>query len=195
MNEPDDDLLDARLRAAFTPPPADTFGELARRAVVGDAAATPPTLRFLPWLLAAAALLLTLGVWATRSRGAREDGAGLGAMWVAAYEQVASGQHASCCDPGADFCGRCEQRFAVKLSVDGCRSRGCYCGPSGSCCVGGFVDGENGTAGVFVMRREDDPQPVLPSGSALQLTRRELGPLVLYGVAKGAAPLDRFALQ
>lgn len=194
MNEPDDDLLDARLRAAFTPPSADAFRTLARDAIGSDVA-PPPAIRFWPWLLAAAALLLTLGLWATRGHGTREDGAGLGAMWVAAYEQVASGQHASCCDPGADFCGRCEQRFAVKLSVQGCRSRGCFCGPSGSCCVAGFVDGDDGPAGVFVMRREDDPRPVLPTGSSLQLTRRELGPLVLYGVAKGTAPLDRFALQ
>ena len=197
MNEPDEDLLDARLRAAFSPPSSATFTELARRAVETVEAPPSPRLRFWPWLLAAAALLLTLGLWATRSAppAVREDGARFGAMWAAAYEQVASGKHANCCDARIDFCGTCERRFAVKLTTGGCTLRGCYCGPAGGGCVAAFVDTEHGPVGVFALRAEDDPRPALPAGSPLRLTRRELGPLVLYGVARGEAPLDRFALQ
>ncbi len=196
MNEPDDDLLDRQLRAAFEPPPADAFPALARAAMATDAP-TPAPIRVWPWFAAAAALLLTLGLWWSQSTSSpqRLDGAQIGSLWAAAYEQVAGGRHASCCDPKSDFCGACEQRFAVKLSVGGMRMGGCYCGPTGGC-VAAFVEGESGPVGVFVMPRAQDPRPLLPADSSLRLTRRELGPLVVYGVAKGdVASLDRLALQ
>jgi hypothetical protein len=116
-------------------------------------------------------------------------------MWAAAYEQVASGRHANCCDPKSDFCSACEQRFAVKLSVGGLQVRGCYCGPTGGC-IAAFVESESGPVGVFVMPLAEDPAPRLPADCALRLTRRELGPLVVYGVAKGdVASLERLTLQ
>lgn len=198
MNDPLDETLDARLRGAFAPPPDHELTAIARRAT-GTAVRRP----FWPWLLAAAALLLTIGFVVTRPvRGPEgHDGAELGAIWAAAFAHAeANGFGAgSCCDGGQDLGVACQQRFAVRLGFGGnggLAVHGCYCGlPTGGCVAAlAHVGGE--PLGVFVMPRDRDPGPQLPSGSNLHLARRELGPLVLYAVSRSPQPesLQPFAL-
>ena len=187
MNDPHDEALDARLRAAFAPPAPPQLAALAR-AAIGGSVARPVW----PWLLAAAALLLTIGLYVARpARGPEgHDGAQLGAMWAAAYEHALTNGFGggSCCDPGSDFGLVCVEKFAVKLDVAGdVTLHGCYCGlPTGGG-VAVLADTANGPVGVFVVPRGQDPRPCLPSGSTLQLARRELGPVVLYAVSRGAS--------
>jgi len=47
-----------------------------------------------------------------------------------------------------------------------------------------------------IVPRAQDPQPCLPPGCRLQLARRELGPMVLYAIARTAPAhsLQEFAL-
>lgn len=187
MTDPLDDSLDAHLRTAFAPPSAQRLAAAAR-AAIGAPVARPVW----PWLLAAAALLLTIALYGMRpARGPEgHDGAQLGAMWAAAYEHALTNGFGggSCCDPGQDFGLVCEQKFAVKLAVGGddVTLHGCYCGlPTGGG-VAVLAATENGPVGVFVVPRHQDPRPCLPAGSTLQLARRELGPLVLYAVSRSA---------
>ncbi len=201
--DPLDERLDAMLRGSFSPPPDASFANLA------CAVAKRPSARW--WvhgLLAAAALLVSLGVWIlardTTSGPEGHDGQELGALWAAAYEHAIAGEASgavSCCDPDLDFCATCEQQFSVRLSLGGDNAeltlRGCYRGlPTGGC-VAALIDTPNGPVGVFAISRERDPAPQLPASSALQLVRRELGPLVLYAVAgrqqtEPRRALDRF---
>lgn len=191
MNDPLDDrlddALDAQLRAAFAPPPAARFAATARAA---SGVARRP---LWPWFAAAAAaLLVTIGFLVMRpARGPEgHDGAQLGAMWAAAFEHAEANGFGSgsCCDPGQDVGMACEQRFSVRLGVgDGVTLQGCYCGlPTGGC-VAALAHTAHGPMGVFLLPRGQDPLPCLPAGSSLQLSRRELGPLVLYAVSRGAA--------
>ena len=210
MNRPEDDLadrrLDAQLRAAFAPPPAATYA-----AAAAQATASPPKAGWRwQWVLAAAALLLTVGVafLQRRCEPASRDGAELGSLWAAAYEHALANSAGSdgkrfCCDPSLDFCGTCEQRFAVRIGIgpgiEDLTLRGCYCGlPTGGC-VAALIDTAQGPVGVFVLPRAKDPGPRLPAGSALRLARRELGSLVLYAVGgerqTPQRPLERFVLQ
>lgn len=187
MNDPLDDALDAQLRAAFAPPAAASLAATARAAI--GATRRP----LWPWFVAAAAaLLVTIGFLVLRpARGPEgHDGAQLGAMWAAAFEHAEANGFGSgsCCDNGQDVGMACERRFAVKLGVgDGVTLHGCYCGlPTGGC-VAALAHTPDGPIGVFLLPRGQDPLPSLPAGSALRLSRRELGPLVLYAVSRGAA--------
>lgn len=194
-DEARDEALDAQLRAAFAPPPARDLAAVAR----GVAAPRPRATW--PWFAAAAAaLLVALAMWWRPARGPEgHDGAELGAMFAAAFAHAEANGFAagSCCDPGQDVAAVCEQRFAVRLAVaDGVTLHGCYCGlPTGGC-VAVLGHTAAGPLGVFVLPRRQDPRPTLPSGSGLQLARRELGPLVLYAVARGPAThsLEQFRL-
>lgn len=196
MNEPLDDAIDARLRAAFAPPSPPQLAAAAR-AAVAEPAARP----LWPWLLAAAALLLVFGLYALRSPRGPEghDGAQLGAMWAAAYEHALTNGFGggSCCDPQQDFGIVCEQKFAVKLEVaGGVTLHGCYCGlPTGGG-VAVLADTADGPVGVFAVPRGRDPRPRLPAGCPLQLARRELGPVVLYAISRSApgSSLEPFRL-
>ena len=189
MNTPDDQL-DARLRAAFAPPPASVFAARARAI-----AAPHQGMRKWPWLLAAAALLVTIVLAITRPvRGPQgHDANELGAMWAAAYadalEQGFSG--GSCCMPGLDLGKACEEKFAVKLGLgagSAVKLLGCYCGlPTGGCMA--LLARTNGDpVCVYVVPCAHDPKPRLPADSTLHLARRELGSLVLYALS--ASPAD-----
>ncbi|MBL8753098.1 MAG: hypothetical protein JNK15_07330 [Planctomycetes bacterium] len=199
MNDSFDDDLDAKLRAVFVPPPASELTAMAQRV----AAAPPPSAW--RWYLAAAAVLLVAGLVFAWPRGARgpegHDGAELGALFVAAYEHAARNGFGSgsCCSGDSDLAAVCEQKFAVKLGFagkDGCAVHGCYCGlpTGGAVAVLAQVGGD--PVGVFVVPRARDPRPCLPKDCPLHLSRRELGPLVLYALSSQAkaAPLDQFAL-
>lgn len=196
MNDPADELLDARLRAAFAPPPAAHFDAMARAAI-----GAPVRVRRWPWLLAAAALLLGIGLLVARPvRGPEgHDGAQLGAMWAAAFEHAAQNGFGdgSCCDQGSDANALCQEKFAVRLAIgNGIALRGCYCGlPTGGC-IAVLAQTSDGPTGVFIVPRAQDPQPCLPPGCRLQLARRELGPMVLYAIARTAPAhsLQEFAL-
>ena len=103
MNEAPDPRLDAALRAAFVPPPAEQFAAVARQV-----ARRSPRVPVWPWLVAAAALLIVaLLLWRTpASRGPEgHDGHELGAMWAAAYDDaLAKGfGEDSCCQMGLDL--------------------------------------------------------------------------------------------
>lgn len=205
MNAPrdrHDDVLDAQMRAAFASPAAHELSELARAAT--RVAPVRPLYPKWPWLLAAAALLLAIGFLVARpARGPEgHDAHELGALWAAAYEHAdASGfGGSSCCDPKLDFGSECEKHFAVRLGLDGSSGvtlHGCYCGlPTGGC-VAVLAETPDGPMGVFAVPRGRDPRPVLPAGSSLQLSRRELGPIVLYAVSPRApaAPLAAFRVE
>jgi hypothetical protein len=190
LHDPLDDELDRRLRAAFAPP------SNAQLAGVARAAAHAPQRRLpWPWLLAAAAAVLTIVFMVARpTRGPQgHDGAQLGAMWAAAFADAETNGFASgsCCDGGQDLAGVCQQRFAVRLRFGGSDDvtvHGCYCGlPTGGC-VAALCHTGNEPVGVFVVPREQDPGPRLPASSGLHLARRELGPLVLYAVSRSPRP-------
>jgi hypothetical protein len=202
MNDPrerrtHDDRLDDRLRAAFPLPPEQQFAAMARQAAVA------PQPRW-PWLVAAAAAALLVLVFAlTRSpRGPEGHGADeLGALWVAAYDHAIDTGFGSgsCCQPGSDLAAHCERAFGIALQLhesEAVSMLGCYCGLStgGSLCALLQVGGD--PVGVFVLPRARDPQPRLPADRDLALTRRELGPLVLYALAhvRPDEALGRFAL-
>ncbi|MFY9345370.1 MAG: hypothetical protein WAT39_22960, partial [Planctomycetota bacterium] len=162
----------------------------------------PPVRRPLwPWLLAAAALLLTVALAFHRPRRGPEghDGEQLGAMWAAAFEHADTNGFGTgaCCDGGLDLAGQCEQRFAVKLfGGRGMTVHGCYCGLSTGGCVAALAQSGDERIAVFVLPRDQDPGPCLPAGCPLHLARRELGPLVLYAVSRAPEPmaLAQFAL-
>jgi hypothetical protein len=189
------------LREAFAPPIEFDAKAVARAAT----RSAPPADRRWPWLLAAAALLVTLAiaVWPRSAPSIVTDGERLGSMWAAAYEHAVDNvapkadQPSMCCDPTQDFGAACERRFAVRLTIDGedLVIRGCYCGlPTGGC-IAAMAETRDGPIGVFVVGRNDDPRPRLPPQAALQLVRRELGPLVLYAVARRQQPSADAALQ
>jgi hypothetical protein len=199
MNDSFDADLDAKLCAAFAPPPPAELTAMAQRAVT----ARPPSAW--RWYVAAAALLLVAGLAFAWPRGARgpegHDGAQLGALFVAAYQHAAQNGFGSgaCCSGDSDLAEVCQQKFAVRLGFtgkDGCAVHGCYCGlpTGGAVAVLAQLGGD--PVGVFVVPRERDPRPCLPANCPLHLSRRELGPLVLYALSQEpkAAPLDQFAL-
>lgn len=186
-----DDALDARLRHVFRPPVEAQFADLARAAT--QAPSWRQHRRWWPWVVAAAAALLTIGMLVLRpSRGPEgHDGRELGALWAAAFAHAkASGfGSGSCCDPQLDFGRECERRFSVRLGLDDASAlklHGCYCGLSTGGCVAVLAETSDGPVGVFAVPRSRDPRPVLPAGSRLHLARRELGPLVLYAVSSRA---------
>jgi hypothetical protein len=196
-----DRLLDERLRAAFAPPPAATF-EAQARSIAG-----PRMRRHLPLLLAAAALLCTVLVfaWTRTGRAPRgpdgHDGQQLGALWAAAWQDAAArGFDAmSCCDPSLDVPTACSQRFgqALDLARSGAVALvGCSCGTSTGGCVAILTRSAGGPVCVCVVPREHDPGVELPPDSGLQLARRELGGLVLYALAPApaSAVLDEFVV-
>lgn len=206
LDDPRDAQLDALLRDAYAPPPADALVAAATAAT-----RTPPSVVWQGWLAAAALLLTVLSWFLLRQEPAHEakrhDGTELGAMWAAAYQHAVANREGAdgkrfCCDPSLDFCGTCEQRFAVRLGFAGQASvqlRGCYCGLPTGASVAALVDTEHGPVGVFVLSRDQDPGACLPAGCSLQLARRELGSLVLYGLADAhqpdpGEPLAQFAL-
>lgn len=205
--DPIDARLDAELRAAFAPPPAVEFAAMAQDA------ARPRTAPWLaPVLMAAAALLVALGVFLLASAGRTKgpeghDGEELGAMWAAAYRHAVAETGvpaASCCDPALDFCACCAEQFDVRLALGdggkGLRLRGGYRGlPTGGC-VAAVLDTPDGPIGVFAVPRKCDPGACLPKDLELQLARREVGDLVLYAVAGKRQPpaqreLEQFALM
>jgi hypothetical protein len=200
MNDPLDDELDARLRAEFTPPAPAALTAMAQRAV-GIDARRPAW----PWWLAAAAVLLaavSAFAWQRSPRGPEgHDGRELGAIFVAAFEHAVENGFGSgsCCDGGQDLGVVCEQRFAVRLGFQGkggCSVHGCYCGlPTGGAVAVLARDGED-PVGVFVVPRGKDPRPRLPANCTLHLSRRELGPVVLYGLSSKSqsTPLQQFTL-
>lgn len=199
---PLDHELDRQLRSAFTPP--SDFDAVALASAAVRSGPRHESRRW-PWLLAAAALLVTFAIgWLQRPASAPPaDGEQLGSMWAAAYEHALAdeapreGQPRMCCDPSQDFGAACERRFAVKLAIGGqdVLLRGCYCGlPTGGC-VAAMAETRDGPIGVFVVGRDRDPRPQLPAQSPLQLVRRELGGLVLYAVARRQQPSPEAALQ
>lgn len=202
MNAPPEDDLDARLddrlRAAFVPPPAAALAAAARRITRSDAPSGTQSgvwRRMLPWVLAAAALLVTIAFAASRPRRGPEghDGHELGAMWAAAYEHALSEGFGggSCCAPDVDLAQLCEEKFTSKLGLGPAGSvklLGCYCGeqPTGGCmALLARTDGD--PVAVYVLPCSEDPRPVLPPGSPLHLARREMGPLVLYALSQSVA--------
>lgn len=185
--------VDQRLRAAFAPPAPATFARAARSAIDGTGASGWP--RIWPWAIAAAAVLLVvLFAWQRRSGDTvRHSAHELGAMWAAAYEHAVRDGFGgeSCCAPDIDLARLCEERFASKLGLGPAGSvqlLGCYCGdqPTGGCMA--LLARTNGSpVAVYVLPRDQDPRPELPPGCALEMARRELGPLVLYAVSKSAS--------
>ena len=195
LPRPEDHALDRCLREAFTHADRLRCDAPWRRQ---RPASGPHSERRWPWLLAAAALLVTLAIACVAAFGTfdRHDGERLGSMWAAAYQHAIDNVAAEadkpsmCCDPTQDFGAACERRFAVRLTIDGedLVVRGCYSGlPTGGC-VAAMAETRDGPIGVFVVGRDDDPRPWLPPQAALQLVRRELGPLVLYAVARRQQP-------
>jgi hypothetical protein len=200
-NDPSDPRLDAALRDAFAPPPADVFAAMARKAVAGPAVARARP-RPWPWLVAAAAALLVLAVWlAPRAAppAGTADGAALGRLWAAAYvDAEARGfGDGSCCQPGVDLPNVCRERFAAGLTLAEGASLsllGCYCGlPTGESVA---LLGRTGDARVCVcvVPRATDPGVVLADDSGLHLVRREVGALVVYALSRQpiAGVLDQF---
>ena len=189
MNESElDRRIDDRLRAAFAAPSASVFEAQARR-IAGARARRP----LWPWLLAAAALLVTTVFAFSRPRGPEgHDGHQLGAMWVAAYEHALSQGFGggSCCEPALDLAKICEEKFAARLGLapaGAVELLGCYCGlPTGGC-VALMAKTRDDPVCVYVLPRGADPRPQLPAGSRLHLARREMGPLVLYALSQSAA--------
>lgn len=190
MNEtPSDDEIDARLRAAFVPPSASMFADRAR------AVAVPRQPRTMwPWLLAAAALLVSLALLLPRPRRGPEghDAHELGAIWAAAYEHalVNGFSGGSCCMPGLDLGKACEEKFAVKLGLldaADVKLLGCYCGLSTGGCMALLARTNGDPVCVYVVPCAQDPKPQLPAGSKLQLARREMGSLVLYALSASVA--------
>lgn len=185
--------LDDQLRAAFAPPPAAVFTATARRA-----ASVPPqpfAFRVVPWLLAAAALLVLALLFLEKPRRGPEghDGHELGAMWAAAYEHALAEDFGggACCEPDVDLAKLCEEKFASRLDLGPAgtvKLLGCYCGdqPTGGCMV--LLARTNGApVAVYVLPSSKDPRPELPADSGLQLARREMGALVLYALSKSVA--------
>lgn len=189
MNTPDDQI-DARLRAAFAPPPASVIAAQAR-AVVAPRHARPKW----PWLLAAAALVVTIALAIARPvRGPEgHDANELGAMWAAAYEDALEQGFSggSCCVPGLDLGKACEEKFATRLGLGAgspVKLLGCYCGlPTGGC-MALLVRTDGDPVCVYVVPCGRDPRPRLPAESTLHLARRELGSLALYALS--ASPAD-----
>ena len=195
----DDDTIDQALRRAFAPPPAEAFAERAR-AVARPGPARP----WWPWVVALAATLLLAAVFVLRPGrelpAAHEalDGAPLGQLWAAAYEQAlgCGDGGRSCCDPGLDFATACQRQLSQRLELgeqEGVQLIGCFCGPAAGGGVAALVrDGDEAVA-VFVLPRRDDVAPHLPPGSPWLLERRELGDCVLYAVSQ--APASRVLAQ
>ena len=204
-DELDDDRLDARLRAAFSPPPNETFAAQARAAVAGATIAAHRDARRWPWFFVAAAAAVIAMAFLFLDRPARgpegHDGHELGRMWAAAYEHaLAEGfGGAACCAPDVDLAKICEEKFATRLGLasGSVKLLGCYCGdqPTGGCMALLARAGAEPVA-VYVLPCDRDPRPELPADSELHLARREVGPLVLYALSKSAVPgtLDEFVV-
>ncbi len=190
MTDPHDDRLDERLRAAFAPPSANVFATQARTAAAPSARRT-----MWPWLLAAAALIVTIAFAIARPRRGPEghDAQQLGALWAAAYEHaVAQGfSGGSCCMPGLDLGKACQEKFAMKLGLgdqSSVKLLGCYCGLSTGGCMALLARTNGDPVCVYVVPCTQDPRPRLPAGSTLHLARREMGSVVLYALSAAPAP-------
>lgn len=190
MNDEPDDLIDQRLRAAFAPPPAEHYEQVAR-------GASRPTRTLWPWALAAAAAMLAFVLLVDSSRrgvAVGPDGHSpkqLGAMWVAAYDHSIDQGFGvgGCCENSADLASRCQEVCGQSLSYRGDEDQdvqllGCYCGslPTGGC-VGVLLQVRGDPVAVFVLPLSRDPRPILVDRDDLVLSRRELGGLALYSVA------------
>lgn len=179
-----DNRIDEELRAAFAPPPAEHYADVAT-------GVSRPVKPLWMWMaVAAAALLLLLSLF-DDGRGPRgpegHDGLETAAMWVAAYDHaIDSGFGASCCQPKTNFSDKCQEVCGQRLTFAGGEEAevlGCYCGlPTGGC-VGILLQVKGDPVGVFVVPRETDPRPVILNRAELRLARRELGALVLYSLS------------
>lgn len=190
-----DRALDDLLRGAFTPPPEAHFTDLARDV-------SQPVASAWPWrtlLLAAAALLVALGLWSRRPHEPHDPSAdvpSLGAMWVAAYDEAVrdGNQHPSCCDPGCDVGQLCREVCGQALCHDGSGAValvGSYKGGPVGGCAAFVMRADDATVCVFVMPQREDRAVELPRDRQLVVGRRELGDLVLYSVSR---PLEIDAL-
>ncbi|MCA8954643.1 MAG: hypothetical protein KDC87_01135 [Planctomycetes bacterium] len=196
LAHPADDALDARLRAAFDPPTEPRLSDMARRAAV---AARPP---LWPWLVTAAAVALTIGmlVWSRHPRGPEgHDGATLGAVWVAAFEDAsARGFGGTCCDCGFDLAEHCRTVQVPALELRSAESSvsGCYRGVSTGGCACLIAKQGDRPVCVYLVPAARDPGVRLPAGCRLHLARRNVGSLVLYALGEQPAEalLQQFAL-
>lgn len=220
MNEPDQ-RLDQRLRGAFVPPDREHFERLAR------AVTKPASRRRWPLVLLAALLLVALTLlWTRRDRlldrsgvtqadaiaevsGPLEtsDGARLGSLWLAAYDDALRGGFGTgCCEPG-DFASACRERFGCSLSFDGgaaggvgpVRMLGCYCGESTGEALALLVDAGGEPVFVAVLPRDRDPGARVPDNDGVVASHRQLGELNLYSLTldaprEGEAVLAQFSM-
>lgn len=188
-----DRRIDERLRAAFEPPAPDELAAMAERVSAPSGVRRP----LWPLLWAAAALLVVVLLVIGDRPVVDSDGARLGALWVAAYEDAAArGFTGGCCETGFDLPAACEEMFSSRIDVVGTGDvaiLGAYCGlDTGGCMALIARDGETPVC-VYVVPRADDPKVELPASSRLHLARRELGSLVLYALSpapSGAALTD-----
>ena len=212
MTDDSDQTIDDALRAAFRPPDASRFRELAEAAQGASAPTISPARprRLGPWLAAAAAAILA-ALWLLDHRplGPQgHDGKELGALWAAAYEHaVASGFGSmGCCQTPFDVTSKCEEICGVPLQFDDDEDialLGCYSGLSTGGCLGLLLEVSGAPVAVFVVPVDSDPIPAL-SHENLQINRRQLGDLAIYAISQRrtvdtavAAPpaaLHRFSL-
>lgn len=188
MQKPDDELIDAQLRRAFSPPPDAHFGEVASAVVAAPVAHRPRW----PWIVAAAAAALVVALGLLRPQRGPEghDGRQLAALWTAAYEHAldCGFGSAGCCAGDPDLAALCQRLCGTRLAFGGdgdgdVRLLGCYSGlPTGGC-LALLLQVHGDPVCVFVVPRGNDPHPSLPPSASLTLSRRDLGPLVLYSLA------------
>ncbi|MCP3916954.1 MAG: hypothetical protein GY711_15505 [bacterium] len=214
----EDALLDARLKAAFSPP--DDVDARVRNALArarGVPAARAPRRRA-PRAAAALVIVIALGVvvaqafgpfGGTRSETEQASASGDVAPtpridWLSAYNDLkyeleVAEMPPQACDAttnlapllGEAYGSDLEVRFDARQPVRG--PLRCEAVPDAAV-LGVSQPGAETPVFVIVMRLGADPLPMAPSGSDLQLRRRIVGPLVLYELTPRSEPtcLDRF---